>query len=303
MVTLAQQVCDAAIATYQQREKDTPFLDDLLQPQHRDDFIFIISWGFHIPKLVKKLRGYHVVYRAHSAGYGFRLPPDIPILTVSRNTLGYWGEHAMNGLVYWLPNHIGDQFRNQEGDRTIDVLVQTRKSSDYLLKQLVPALESRCQVKVLDHYVEDLPGLFNQAKVYLYDSAEYWSFHRLTEGFGLPPMEALACGCQVFSSVNGALADYLDPGFNSHKIAVYSTAFDVERILAVVNAPVTHPVDDDFFTPYRTDSIIKRLQVILPELNAFFDHRRSHSPDIPALGSVRRMRLWLRRVRQKLVLS
>lgn len=308
MVKLAQQVCDAAIATYQQREKDMPFLDDLLQSQHRDkhrdkyrdDCIFIISWGFHIPKLVKKLRGYNVVYRAHSAGYGFRLPADIPILTVSRNTLGYWGEHAMNGLVYWLPNHIADPFQNQGGDRTIDVLVQTRKSSDYLLTQLIPALEPRCRVMVLDHYVEDLPGLFNRAKVYLYDSAEYWSFHRLTEGFGLPPMEALACGCQVFSSVNGALADYLDPGFNCHKIAAYSTAFDVERILAVVNTPATNPVNDDFFTPYRTESIVKRLQIILPELNVFFDHRRSHPSDIPTLGRVRRLQLLLRQVRRKL---
>ncbi len=300
MVTLAQQVCEAAIATYEQREKDTPFLDDLLQHHLHNEFIFVISWGFHIPKLAKKLRGCNVVYHAHSVGYGFTLPPDIPILTVSRNTLGYWGQHAINGLMYYLPNHIADSFRNYGQERDIDVLVQTRKSSDYVLKQLVPALQSQCRVMVLDHFVDDLPGLFNRAKVYLYDSAEYWGQHRLSEGFGLPPMEAIACGCQVFSSVNGALADYLDPGFNCHKIAAYSTAFDVQRILAVVNDPEIAPVPDDFFIPYRTERIVHRLGIILPELNTFFDHRRSHPSDIPALTRSRRIQLLFRRIRKKL---
>ena len=300
MVNLAQQICDAQIATYHQREKDTIFLDDLLEPNHRDDCIFVISWGFHVQKLVKKLRGFNVVYRAHSAGYRFTISPNIPILAVSRNTLGYWGQHAMNGLLYYLPNHIADHFRNTQQDRDIDVLVQTRKSSDYLLTQLVPALQSRCRVMLLDHYVDDLPGLFNRAKVYLYDSAEYWGQHGLSEGFGLPPLEAIACGCQVFSSVNGALADYLDPGFNCHKIAAYSTGFDVQRILSVVNAPMKPPVSDDFLADYRTESIVNRLRVILPELNTFFDHRRSHPSTIPGLTRSRLIQLFLRRVRKKL---
>nr|WP_231599416.1 glycosyltransferase [Crocosphaera watsonii] len=46
-------------------------------------------------------------------------------------------------------------------------------------------------------------NFFNRSKVYLYDSAEYWAQQRVSEGFGLQPMEALACGCQVFSSING----------------------------------------------------------------------------------------------------
>ncbi|MEM7768881.1 MAG: glycosyltransferase [Cyanobacteria bacterium P01_E01_bin.6] len=299
MVALAQKVCDAHIATYHQREKDTAFLDDLLQ-QQPDDCIFVMSWGFHVPMLVKKLRGRNVVYRAHSAGYRFSLPSDIPILAVSRNTLGYWGQHAINGLLYYLPNHISDDFRNSHQKRDIDVLVQTRKSSDYLLKQLVPALQPHCQVMVLEQFVEDLVGLFNRTKIYLYDSAEYWGQHGVSEGFGLPPMEAMACGCQVFSSVNGALADYLDPGMNCHKIGAYSTAFDVQCILQVLNMPIKAPVSEDFFSEYRTESIVNRLQVIVPELNAFFDHRRSHPPTIPALTRSRLIQLFIRRVRKKL---
>ncbi|MEB3210987.1 MAG: glycosyltransferase, partial [Leptolyngbyaceae bacterium] len=262
--------------------------------------IFVMSWGFHVPMLMKKLRGRNVVYRAHSAGYRFSIPSDIPILAVSRNTLGYWGQRTMNGLLYYLPNHISDDFQNRHLNRDIDVLVQTRKSSDYVLKQLVPALESQCNVMVLDQFVEDLVGLFNRTSVYLYDSAEYWGQHGLSEGFGLPPMEAMACGCQVFSSINGALADYLDPGMNCHKIGAYSTEFDVQRILQVINAPVQIAVSDEFFNEYRTDSLVKRLQVIVPELNTFFDHRRSHPPTVPGLTRSRFVQLFFRRVRKKL---
>lgn len=304
MVNLAQQVCDAQVVTYINREKDRPFLDELLQQQRQnntvDDAIFVMSWGFHVPQLVKKLRGRNVVYHAHSAGYRFALPPDIPIIAVSRNTLAYWGQRSINSLLYYLPNHISAEFHNRHLQRDIDVLVQMRKSSEYMLTQLVPALQRQCNVMVLDHYVDDLAGLFNRATVYLYDSAEYWGQHGVSEGFGLPPMEALACGCQVFSSVNGALADYLDPGFNCHKIAAYSTAFDVQRIMSVVNAPTHSTLPESFFDDYQAESIIQRLQVILTEIDIFFDHRRSHPPTIPGLTRSRQLRLFLKRIGRKI---
>ena len=107
--------------------------------------------------------------------------------------------------------------------------------------------------------------------MYLYDSAEYWATQGVTEGFGLQPLEAIACGCQVFSSVNHGLSDYLDPGFNCHKIAGFSTAYDVERILAVVKsaAPVNNL--ESLLAEYRTANILSRLQVILSEIDRFFD--------------------------------
>ncbi|MEM6592732.1 MAG: glycosyltransferase [Cyanobacteria bacterium P01_C01_bin.73] len=300
---LAQQVCAAELVTYQQREPDTLFLADLLQRSPvnlQEGAIFVVSWGFHVPKLVNRLRGYSVVYHAHSAGYRFQLPPSIPIVTVSRNSLGYWGQQAINGLLYYLPNQIGDEFCNHRQPRDIDVLVQARKSSGYLLNQLVPALEPRCRVTVLKSFVDDLAGLFNRSTVYLYDSAEYWSQYGVTEGFGLPPLEAMACGCQVFASVNGALADYLDPGFNCHKISAYSTGFDVERILAVVNESQPAYLPETFFAEYREAQLVKRLRIILGEINAFFDHQRSQPSDIPGLTRQRRWQLLWQRLLKKL---
>jgi len=282
-LTLAQQICQAEAVTYRQREPNTPFLNDVLQKDTSDRAIFVISWGFDIPKLAARLKGYPVVYHAHSAGYGFQIPPSIPIITVSRNTLGYWGQVAPHSLLYYLPNQISDEFTNQNLNRDIDVLVQVRKSSHYLLNELIPELKQHCNVFVVDSFVDNLPALFNRAKVYLYDSAEYWAIQRVSEGFGLQPMEAMACGCQVFSSVNGGLSDYLDPGFNCYKIAGYSRDFDVQRILNVVRSGQTFDIPNSLFEEYRTANTVQRFSVILNDINLFFDQKAIAQYPIPPL--------------------
>jgi hypothetical protein len=305
---LAQQVCDAEVVTYRQREKEHLWLEDLLKGNNAvdtlKDVIFVLCWGFDVAKLAPRLKAFNAVYHAHSAGYDFDLPAHIPIITVSRNTLGYWGQRSPHSLLYYLPNEISDTFHNQKGDRDIDVLVQARKSSRYLMKQLIPALQKRCQVEVVDYYVEDLAVLFNRAKVYLYDSAEYWAVQGVSEGFGLQPMEALACGCKVFSSVNHGLSDYLDPGFNCYKIAGYSTGFDVQRILNTIKLENSNgqklSLSPQVLAEYRSENIIQRWQTILDELNEFFDYKYSHSNDIQDLNYWQITQLRAQRVLTKL---
>lgn len=312
-LNLAKQFCCADVVTYRQREKGTLFLDDLLKENNLNNVIFVISWGFDVPKLAAKLKPYPVVYHAHSAGYRFRLTASIPIITVSRNTLGYWGQLSPNALIYYLPNQISDEFQNLDLERDIDVLVQARKSSEYLIQELIPALQQWCRVRVVDSYVADLAGLFNRAKVYLYDSAEYWAQQAVSEGFGLQPMEALACGCQVFSSVNGGLSDYLDPGFNCHKVAGYSKEYDVQRILKVLDASVRQIAAEDsdrnialplmpeqFFAEYRAENITNRFKVILNELNDFFDHQKNQPSNIKSLTRTRVAKLLMQKVSGKL---
>lgn len=299
-VKVAQQICSADVVTYRQREQGKLFIDDLLQQQNLDDVILIISWGFDIPQLVAKLQSYNLVYHAHSAGYKFQLPASVPIITVSRNTMGYWGQKSPNSLIYYLPNQIADEFGDFQRLRDIDVLVQSRKSSAYLMQKLVPALQQHCQVLVVNSYIEDLPELFNRAKIYLYDSAEYWALQHVSEGFGLQPMEALACGCQVFSSVNGGLSDYLDPGFNCYKIAGYSLEYDIQRILKAIKSPTPLALSQEVLSEYRSAKIIARLIVILTELNDFFDHKIHHSANIQSLTRLHIAKLTTRRLWKKL---
>ncbi len=300
-VELARQICPATVVTYRQRQQNGLFLADLLHNSAQaglENAIFVVSWGFDVAKLVAQLRAYNVVYHAHSSGYRLQLPAPVPIITVSRNTLGYWGQQAPHSLIYYLPNQISDEFSNSDQPRPIDVLVQARKSSHYLMQQLVPALQQRCRVRVVDSYVEDLPGLFNQAKVYLYDSAEYWALQGVSEGFGLQPLEAMACGCHVFSSVNGGLSDYLDPGFNCQKIAAYSLDYDLQRILQTLELP---PIEiGDLLQEYRGANILQRFELILTEINQFFDHKAQQPQLIPALTPQRLLSLKQQQLWQKL---
>ena len=241
---LLSSLCVTELVTYRERHQDHPFLDDLLSAEPpRPEVLWIVSWGFDVPELVRRLRSHRVAYHAHSSGYGFTLPPGVPVLTVSRNTLGYWGDRCPRNPLLLVPNAIepGWLERGARGSaerRPIDVLVQARKSSRYVLDQLVPALRQQgLRVEVQSGWVDDLVDLFNRSCVYLYDSAEYWRGRGVTEGFGLPPLEAMACGCVVFSSLNHALADHGDPGRMVHQIGCGRLAFDVLRIQAAVRDP------------------------------------------------------------------
>ena len=276
---LISRIAPVQVVTYRQREADHPFLDDQLRQEPvretnrpgcargesaergeggansgSADPLWIVSWGFDVPKLLRQLRGRAVAYHAHSSGYGFDLPAGVPVLAVSRNTLGYWGDRAPRNPLFLVPNALEASWLErgarpgtaaasalgaQQGPRRpIDVLVQQRKNSTYVLDQLVPALRSRgLRVEVQSGWVDDLVDLFNSASVVLYDSADYWRGRGVSEGFGLPPLEALACGCVVFSSLNHALADTLDPGRLGHQIGCGSLAADLERIEAAVAEP------------------------------------------------------------------
>ncbi len=298
---LAQEICEAEIVTYRQREEQHPFLTDILLACDPKSVIFVIGWGFDVPKIIHQLQGQNIIYHAHSANYGFVLPSQVPIITVSRNTMGYWGEKAANSLIYYLPNQISDEFRHLDQPRDIDILVQTRKSSTYLLKQLIPALQSLYQVEMITSYVGDLAGLFNRSKIYLYDSAEYWVTSRVTEGFGLPPLEALACGCQVFSSLNHGLSDYLDPGFNCYKIASYSLEYDLQRIHQALQTPnKPNKSLESLVAQYRSDHLIAKLELILTEINHFFDVRSQYSANIKSLNKRRISQLKIEKIMSKL---
>ena len=247
---LLAQMRPTEVVTYRAREPSHRFLDDLLDLEDAPgEALWLVSWGFDVPMLLKRLRGRLAVYQAHSSGYGFDLPPGVPVVAVSRNTLGYWGDRAPRNPLALVPNALEPQWIDRgaravsqlrgSNPRPIQVLVQQRKSSPYVLKQLVPALRAQgLRVEVQDGWVEDLVALFNNATVYLYDSAEYWRGRGVSEGFGLPPLEAMACGCVVFSSFNHALADLLSPGDTAHQIGQGALHNDLQRIQAAVDDPL-----------------------------------------------------------------
>ena len=298
---LLSRIAPVQLVTYRQREADHPFLDDLLRAEPPEQVslaespLWIVSWGFDVPGLLRRLRGRPTAYHAHSSGYGFHLPPAVPVLAVSRNTLGYWGDRAPRNPLHLVPNALEPQWLERgarpgtaaavPGARPIDVLVQERKSSAYVLERLVPALRARgLRVEVQSGWVDDLVDLFNSATVVLYDSAEYWRGRGVSEGFGLPPIEALACGCVVFSSLNHALADLLDPGHLGHQIGCGSLEADLERIAAAVAQPerwrATPAALEALLSTCSEQSLLARWQQALTAIDG---HWRRLAAGAPAL--------------------
>ena len=311
---LLAELKPTTLVTYKERNDKYPFLEDLLKEEFVDKgSLWIISWGFDIPKLLKRLCGRNVVYHAHSSGYGFKLPSSVPIVAVSRNTMGYWGHHAPRNPLFLVPNAIECQWLergNLKGDvasRPIDILVQRRKSSDYLLFELVPALRAKgFRVEIQSDWVEDIVRLFNDSKVFLYDSTEHWSAAGVTEGFGLPPIEAMACGCIVFSSLNHALADILTPGEIGHQIGCGSLSIDVDRITAaLLNPNVWKPSEskldltlEDFSEELhllRWKNVLSEIARLLPSLkrsNLLKPRSRYH---LVALNLLRKLLVYFRK--------
>ena len=296
------------LVTYRQREEGWPFLDDLLRaeplPSGAGAALWIVSWGFDVPWLLRQLRGRACAYHAHSSGYGFSLPPAVPVLAVSRNTLGYWGNRAPRNPLCLVPNALSPEWlqrgkRCGDGERCIDVLVQKRKTSDYVLKQLVPALQAKgLRVEVQAGWVEDLVDLFNSAKVVLYDSADYWRGRGVTEGFGLPPLEALACGCVVFSSLNHALADSLEPGRMGHQLGAGTLAADLDAISAAVAQPANWRPQletlNDLLEASSEASLLEHWRQALVAVNQHWDRVLAGEPALKAPP------LWRLRLKSKL---
>lgn len=166
--------------------------------------------------------------------------------------------------------------------RPIDVLVQARKSSPYVINQLLPALRNEgLNVCLQSGWVDDLVQLFRDTKVYIYDSAEYWRGRGVSEGFGLPPIEAIASGCVVFTSFNHALSDLLTPGTTAHQIGCGNLKYDVSRIVASVNDPLEWRGDDHEISSILNEVSEQRLidgwSSVIKQLESgfYFWHRNS----------------------------
>jgi hypothetical protein len=232
------------------------------------DTLFVGGWGPDVEMLARVVPQ-NFVYWANSVGWAMSLPRFTPVLCASRFSMGCWGELAPSSPVYYLPNPLVDEFRNLQTERDIDVLVQTRKMSSYVLEVLIPRLtDIGVRAYVQEEPVPSMAALYNRSKVYIYDSRDYWIERGVSEGFGLPPLEALACGCAVFSSVNAGLSDFVDPLFVGQKVGVFSVDFDMQR---VVNALSTTPASvDSLVEHYRAPAIASRWLVIAAELRRFF---------------------------------
>lgn len=203
--------------------------------------LFIVSWGplvsDHIKLIRSKIPDAKIIYYAQSFGWGIKVPPKIPIVCVSRFIMSQWALYAPENFITHIPPPLNPVFCLPKTEkRDIDILVHTRKQNDYCLKKLLPELKIiNYKLKIIDNWIPqpEFAALLQRTKIFLYITELHkagW-FRRLPgEGFGLPALEALACGAVVGSNLLGGVTDFLTPGENCIKLQNGDLNFDLAQI-------------------------------------------------------------------------
>jgi hypothetical protein len=213
--------------------------------------VFCVTFGPLVPGQIKQIRATTrspIVYyaqsfgwRQHRAWFGastLSLPGNPSIVASSRYVMALWNTHAPHLRVAHIPPPLHSVFKPGTSGRDIDVLVHTRKQSPYCIDRLLPVLaQSRLKVEVLTTWVgqHTLAQLLNRTKVFLYHTPPFFRLRRQTfgEGFGLTPLEALACGAHVATNSLGGVNDFLDHS-NATKLLSRDPVEDCQAIARAV---------------------------------------------------------------------
>lgn len=106
------------------------------------------------------------------------------------------------------------------------IIAGGRKEYRETLKKLSGELGIYDEIKFIDYVPsEDMPHLYSGAQCLVYPS--------LYEGFGLPPLEAMACGCPVITSNTSSLPEVVgDAGIMVDPYAVDDIARSINLVLS-----------------------------------------------------------------------
>ena len=101
---------------------------------------------------------------------------------------------------------------------------------------LVEEVDAVIEELQLGDYVRRLGGVANEELVYLYNAARLFVFPSFYEGFGLPPLEAMACGTPVIVSNTSSLPEVVgDAGWLVNPEDVEGLTVAMYRILSDEN--------------------------------------------------------------------
>lgn len=302
---LVSRTREAERITYRHREQGVRYLDDV-DPAELEAGVLWVTWQAHVTELARRLARYpRVVLYAQNTDFGphqgQETPARWPIVCLSRYIAADFSLREPWRLLLDLPPVLHPAARNLHGERDVDVLVHRRKGNHYLLDELVPALQKRLRVEVLDRWMpqEELFAWLNRSKVYL-----YWMHRQATgvlEGFGMQPLEAAACGAIPISNVYGGLSDYLEPPWNCRKIGVHSLEYDVLQIeRAVAGHAGGNPDEERFRGIYGEEAFHARFACVEEELLFYFERCPAGPPQVfavepPPPPLLRRPYVWLHR--------
>lgn len=286
---------EARLVSYAEREDGVWYLPDVEARLEAERYVLLLTWGPDVMGHVERFRGrMRVAYYQQSINQGIELPPDVPVICNSKYLMTYAQEHWPATPQFYLPPVLEPYTTNLGLERDIDVLVVRRKMPAYVSEQLIPLLEGRCRVHVQTEFVgrDELIRLFNRAKVYLYAfapqrtklSATGW---RMMEGFGAQSLEAMVCGCTVFSNLRGGMADWVDPYVHGYRLESHSPEWDARQILKAVE---TYPQENQaeyvslLAAHYGEEGFRRRAARLLEFLSDFYEFAERHPARPEAFG-------------------
>jgi glycosyltransferase involved in cell wall biosynthesis len=120
---------------------------------------------------------------------------------------------------------MADGFAAIDQARKAGLSIQIVLFGAHPLKAEVPA-----DVEYHQYIAEaDLPNLYRSCDVFL------WPTHR--EGFGLPPMEAMACGVPAVATASGAVPDYIEDGVTGYIVPIQRPDLLAEKLVVLLSDP------------------------------------------------------------------
>lgn len=126
----------------------------------------------------------------------------------------------IEGLIHAFEEFCKNYQNKLDHDLFLVIAGQAAWKYQTVLK-LAEKSSKREKIKLLGYVKEaDKPALYNLAKIFVYPS--------FYEGFGMPPLEAMACGAPVVTSANSSLPEVVGDGgllVNPYKLNELSQAF------------------------------------------------------------------------------
>ncbi len=292
---LLGQRTEVELLSYGKREDGVGYLPDEADRLIAEGWALLVTWGPDVASLVTTYYGrLPMLYYQQSLDWGFELPPDVPVLSMSRFMMTYAQRTWPHSPQFYLPPVLPRACRNNASNRDIDVLVVPRKQPSYIFETLLPMLETRCNVHVLDRFVprDELYALFNRTKVYLYAFAPQRSkpVHggwRLMEGISTQDLEAMSCGCTVVSDLRGGHGDFIEPEVLGYRLMSHSPDWDVEQVMAAIaEFPQPGTIEHQAFLQahYGEARFFERAERLLAFLARFYRFASENKPSPMAFG-------------------